>query len=97
MTDFNWIETSLAGNTMLDHATRVFDSDGGDYIFTMSHVAISGNNVQVEFGQGLWVLTQREGDLEWTARHESKMGAVLLLIAARMGLTGTLSASDNDS
>lgn len=65
---------------------RVFDGDGADYTFATSHVALSGTHVQVRFEQGMWVLTQQEGSSTWTARSQSKTGAVLLLIAARMGL-----------
>lgn len=77
-------------SVMLDRFMEVFDGDGGDYQFTMSHVAISGRDVEVRLERGEWVLTQRERGLEWTARHNSKMAAVLLLIAARLGMTGEL-------
>lgn len=79
--------------TPYDTFERVFNGDGGDYTFNMSHIAISGRNVECELprdGTGQWVLTQRDGARVWTARHESKPAAVLLLIAARLGLTGEL-------
>jgi hypothetical protein len=85
------------GNPMLDYFEEVFNGQGGDYNFTMSHVAISGRDVECELardGTGEWVLTQREHGREWTARHESKMAAVLLLIAARLGLEGELHPMD---
>ena len=64
---------------------QIFDSDGvGDYQFFMSHVAITGLNVEQKFENGQWVLTQRDGASEWTARHENHIGAVLKLIAARL-------------
>jgi hypothetical protein len=80
--------------SMLDRFNEVFDGDGGDYTFTMSHVAISGRDVDVKLERGEWVLTQHEGGLTWTARQESKMAAVLLLIAARLGMVGELRDAD---
>jgi hypothetical protein len=72
---------------MLDRFERVFNGDGGDYTFTMSGVAISGMDVEQRFEKGQWVLTQRQDSREWTARSASHVGAVLLLIAARWGLS----------
>lgn len=77
-------------NPMLDRFRVVFDGDGGDYDFTMSHVAIGGRGVEVTLDRGEWVLTQRIGEATWTARNEDKTAAVLLLIAARMGFVGEL-------
>lgn len=85
------------GNPMLDSFMEVFDGRGGDYEFTMSHVAISGHGIEVEFDAGEYVLTQREDGHVWTARSEYKTAAVLLLIAARVGFVGELRyAADTD-
>lgn len=79
-----------AGTTDMLNFKQVFDSDGGDYTFVMSHVGLSGRDVAVRLEAGKWVLTQRSDGREWTVRHEDKTCAVLLLIAARMGFTGEL-------
>jgi hypothetical protein len=82
------------GNVMLDRFNEVFDGDGGDYTFTMSHVALSGVGVEVQLDRGEWVLTQRNDGMEWTARHHDRVAATLLLIAARMGMVGELRQVD---
>lgn len=85
------------GNRLLDRFNDVFDGEGGDYTFTMSHVALSGVDVELKLDHGYWVLTQRSDGMEWTARHQDKVAAVLLLIAARMGMVGDLRDADEPS
>jgi hypothetical protein len=82
--------------TMLDTFNEIFDGDAPDYRFVTSHVALTGRDIEVEVERGEWVLTQREhnGDRVWTARHEDQTAAVLLLIAARMGMVGELRDAD---
>lgn len=66
---------------------RIFDGRGGNYAFAMSNVALSSEGVEQTFENGKWVLTQRDGVSMWTARSATHEGAVLLLIAARLGLS----------
>jgi hypothetical protein len=75
----------------LPRSLRIFEMrDGIDYEFTMPHVSIGGEGTTQEMVAGRWRLTQRLDGREWTAEHESRWAAVLLLIAARMGFTGEL-------
>lgn len=74
---------------MLDTFERCFNGEDGDYTFTMSHISLQGRDVECRIEKGQWVLTQRhDNGRVWTARSESKLGAVLLLIAIRGGLAG---------
>ena len=66
---------------------QAFNGDGSDYTFVTSHTALSGIGVEQAFEGGQWVLTQRDGTRSWTVRSTDHIGAVLLLIAARCGLT----------
>ena len=66
--------------------------EGIDYEFTMPSIAIGGAGLTEELVNGRWRLTQQidpDGP-RWTAEHESRTCAVLLLIAARMGFVGDL-------
>lgn len=76
--------------TSLDRWTEIFDHDGGDYSFVMSHTALSGNGVRQTFEGGQWVLTQYANTTTYVVRHEDHTAAVLLLIAMRLGLVGHL-------
>lgn len=73
-----------------DWFDRVFEGDGGDYRFVMSGVALSGRDVQMELQDGKWVLTQAEPHATYIVEHEDRTCAVLLMLAARWGYTGTL-------
>lgn len=76
----------VTGNPHMDRWERVFNGDGGDYVFTMSHIGIQGRDVECRIEKGEWVLTQHmDGGGTWTARSEDKVSAVLLLIAGRSG------------
>jgi hypothetical protein len=71
---------------MLETWEQVFSGDGGDYMFTMSHISIQGRGVEVRIEGGEWVLTQRmDNGGVWTARSDDMVSAVLLLIAGRSG------------
>lgn len=69
---------------------QVFEGDGGDYRFVMPGVALSGRDVRQEFRDGKWMLTQTEPHATYVVEHEDRTCAVLLLLAARWGYTGTL-------
>jgi hypothetical protein len=63
---------------------RVFDGQlpPGSYTFAMKGVGLSGTEVERTFENGKWVLRQ-DGH---TVRSQDHVGAVLLMIAARMNL-----------
>ena len=46
--------------TMLERWERTFGGNGGDYIFTMSHISVSGEGIEASIEKGEWVLTQRK-------------------------------------
>lgn len=72
-------------------AHEIFTMDKGiDYEFTMPHIAVGGAGLTQEMVDGRWHLTQVIDGHTWTAEHESRTCAVLLLIAARMGFVGEL-------
>lgn len=53
----------------------------------MKRVGLSSTEVEETYEAGVWTLTQRGDAGTWTASSRDHCGAVLLLIAARMGLT----------
>jgi hypothetical protein len=63
---------------------RIFDGrePAGSYSFATKGVGLSSTQVERTFEDGKWVLRQGRH----TVRSQDSTGAVLLLIAARMGL-----------
>lgn len=63
---------------------RIFDGQEppGSYSFAAKGVGLSSTQVERTFKDGKWVLRQDSH----TVRSQDSVGAILLLIAARMGL-----------
>lgn len=58
----------------------------GSYQFFMESVGLTSTNVERTYESGVWTLTQRDDTGIYTASSRDHRGAVLLLIAARVGL-----------
>jgi hypothetical protein len=56
------------------------------YRFVCPGVAVSSDDVDVVMRNGQWVATQTEGGVTWTAESDNRVGVVLALLAARLGL-----------
>jgi hypothetical protein len=78
--------------TMLERFMRIFDMKDPNrtaYQFLMPHVAISGEDIEVDFDRELkcWRLTQHheDGVPDTVAYGDTQLTAVLALIAKRWG------------
>lgn len=73
---------------MSDLFWRIFDGQepDGSYTFATKNVALSSTQVERTYENGRWTLTQRDETGVWVASSRDHCGAVLLLLAARMGL-----------
>jgi hypothetical protein len=81
--------------TQLPKSLGIFEMRKGiDYRFVMPGVMIGGEGVTGEMVNGRWRLTQRLDGFEWVAEHESRVAAVLLLIAKRVGFVGSLTTEE---
>lgn len=81
--------------TQLPKSIEIFEMRSDvDYEFVMPGVMLGGEGVTGEMVNGRWRLTQRLDGFEWVAEYESRMAAVLLLIAKRAGFVGTLTTEE---
>lgn len=60
--------------------------DRASYRFVMPGIALSGDNVEVRVEGSSWVFAQEENGHRWEGRHPQREGALLELIAARLGV-----------
>lgn len=88
--------------TMLDRFMRIFDMSDTDktaYQFLMPHVAIGGEDIEVDYDRErkCWRLTQRlENGNEIEAYGDTQLTAVLGLIAKRWGYEASFSLLPED-